>query len=161
MSEGNVPTPSHSGADSGLTRRQFLQTVAVTSAGAVVFTGCQQFQLHEFQSESRLRVAEDMLTGYENWYGTTCTQCGAGCGVIVRVLDGRAKKVEGNPDHPVNLGKSCARGQAAVQGLYHPDRIQGPLRRTGARGTGSFAPISWDDALNELNQHLQGLRSLS
>src|SRR5207302_3993863 len=124
-----APQPSRPVVDGGLTRRQFLQTVALTSAGAVAFTGCTQFLPHEFEAESRLRVAEDVLTGYDNWYGTTCTQCGAGCGLIVRILDGRAKKVEGNPDHPLNLGKSCARGQAAVQGTYHPDRIQGLMRR--------------------------------
>src|SRR5262249_53230414 len=68
------------------------------------------------------------------------------------------KKLEGNPDHPVNRGKLCARGQAGVQEQYHPDRVQGPLRRSGERGSGAFTPISWDEALNELVGRLHALQ---
>jgi len=145
--------------ENGLTRRQFLVASAATAAGAVVFTGCQNVSHTEFQAESRVRVAEDVLTAFENWYATTCTQCGAGCGTIIRIIEGRAKKVEGNPDHPINLGKLCARGQASVQEQYHPDRIQGPLKLAGARGSGSYTPISWDDALGTLVGNLRNLQS--
>ncbi|MSQ23237.1 MAG: twin-arginine translocation signal domain-containing protein [Chloroflexi bacterium] len=140
----------------GLTRRQFLQTAAVSGAGAVVFTGCMAPE-HEFQMESRPLMAEDILTGYENWYATTCRQCSAGCGTIVRIIEGRAKKIEGNPDHPLNLGKLCVRGQATVQEQYHPDRIQGPMRRD--RTTGSFTAISWDQALDEVRTKLGQIRN--
>ncbi len=143
---------------SGFTRRQFLQAAATTSVGAVVFTGCQPAR-HEFLIESRPQLAEDVVNGYENWYATVCRGCSAGCGTIVRVIDGQAKKVEGNPDHPLNLGKLCARGQASVQEQYHPDRIQGPMKRTGERGSGSFVDISWDEALDTLRTRLSQLRS--
>jgi anaerobic selenocysteine-containing dehydrogenase len=62
------------------------------------------------EGESRVLLAEDLLSAYDNWYTTTCRGCGAGCGAVVRVVDGRARKVEGNPDHPLNAGKLCARG---------------------------------------------------
>ena len=75
----------------------------------------------------------------------------------MRVIEGRAKKVEGTPGHPVNQGKLCARGQALVQEQYHPDRIQGPLLRTGPRGSGAYLPISWDDALERLATRLREL----
>lgn len=154
------PQPNHlpesrEGDGTGLTRRQFLQAAAASTAGAVVFTGC--VPQRELLAQSRVRLAEDTLTGFENFYATTCRECGAGCGAIVRVIEGRAKKVEGNPDHPLNLGKLCVRGQAAVQEQYHPDRVQGPLRRTGPRGSGTFIGISWDDALNEVRDRLQQL----
>jgi menaquinone reductase, molybdopterin-binding-like subunit len=71
------------------------------------------------------------------------------------VIDGRARKVEGTPDHPVNQGKLCARGQASVQEQYHPDRVQGPLARAGERG-GGFVPISWDQALAQVVERLRG-----
>ena len=72
---------------------------------------------------------------------------------------GLAKKLEGNPLHPVNRGKLCARGQAGLQVVYHPDRLEGPLKRTGARGSGAFQQISWDDAMKELTSQLSTLRS--
>ncbi|MDT5016920.1 MAG: hypothetical protein QOD39_3080 [Mycobacterium sp.] len=146
-----------SAAPGGLTRRDFLKVVGASTAGAVVFTGCQPAP-RELMSQSRVRLAEDILSSFQSFYATTCQQCSAGCGLVVRVIEGRSKKVEGNPDHPLNLGKVCARGQAAVQEEYHPDRIQGPMRRTGARGSGQFTPISWDEALDQLLDRLRNLR---
>jgi len=70
---------------------------------------------------------------------------------------GLAKKLEGNPEHPISQGKLCARGQAAIQVTYHPDRIIHPLKRTGARGTGPFQEISWDEAMGMLLSQLDGL----
>lgn len=140
-----------------LTRRDFLKVVGASTAGAVVFTGCQP-PPRELMSQSRVRLAEDILSSFQSFYATTCQQCSAGCGIVVRVVEGRSKKIEGNPDHPLNLGKVCARGQAAVQEQYHPDRIQTPMRRTGARFSGEFTPISWDEALDLLVGRLRNLR---
>ncbi len=72
---------------------------------------------------------------------------------------GLAKKLEGNPQHPVNHGKLCARGQAGLQVLYHPDRITHPIKRTGPRGSGEFQQITWDDALKEVAAHLTTLQA--
>jgi anaerobic selenocysteine-containing dehydrogenase len=93
--------------------------------------------------------------------------------MLVRVMDGEAevirngkkglitvglaRKLEGNPDHPISQGKLCARGQAAIHVTYHPDRITHPLKRSGARGTGPFQEISWDEALTMLLAQLDGL----
>ena len=60
---------------------------------------------------------------------------------------GLVKKLEGDPEHPLSQGKLCVRGQAAVQVTYHPDRIAAPMQRSGERGSGQFAEISWDEAL--------------
>src|SRR5207244_1399607 len=104
------------GIHSGLTRRQFLLASGTTAAGAVLWAGCgstppaefgAQFAATEFEAQSRIRVSEDVLSAFENWYATSCQQCDAGCGVIVRIIEGRSKKVEGNPEHPVNRGKLC------------------------------------------------------
>jgi molybdopterin-containing oxidoreductase family iron-sulfur binding subunit len=72
----------------------------------------------------------------------------------VRVREGRAVKVEGNPDHPLNQGRLCARGQAALQGTYNPDRVRGPLARTAA---GTFEPIAWEDALARVAGQIDGV----
>lgn len=157
-----VPRPRgswpHIAHGSGVTRRQFLQAAGASAVGAVVFTGCTQTPAARVQSQSRVRLAEDILSAYENWFATSCRGCDAGCGVIARVIEGRAKKLEGNPDHPLNRGKLCARGQAIVQEQYHPDRLQGPMRRSGERGSGAFEAISWDEALGELTSRLRDLQ---
>jgi anaerobic selenocysteine-containing dehydrogenase len=67
---------------------------------------------------------------------------------LVQIL--AAKKLEGNPNHPINRGALCARGQAAIQVTYHPDRITQPLKRTGNRGDGTYEAITWDAALAEV-----------
>ncbi len=90
---------------------------------------------------------EDYSPGVATWYNTVCNQCSAGCGISVRTREGRAKKIEGNPAHPVNQGRLCARGQAGLNALYNPDRIRAPLKRVGERGDGAFETISWDEAL--------------
>lgn len=71
----------------------------------------------------------------------------------------QAKKLEGNPAHPISRGKICARGQAGVQVLYNPDRIQSPMRRVGPRGSGRFQAISWEEALTTLAEGLQKNRA--
>ncbi|TMF01472.1 MAG: twin-arginine translocation signal domain-containing protein, partial [Chloroflexi bacterium] len=140
-----------------LSRRQFLTATAAAAVGAVAFTGCAP-PTEKMQAQSRLRVAEDTLTAFENFYATACRQCAGGCGMLVRVVEGRAKKAEGNPDHPVNRGKLCARGQAVVQEQYHPDRLTGPMQAVSGRGAGGFAPLAWSDALDTLSARLRDLQ---
>ncbi|MGK7346531.1 MAG: molybdopterin-containing oxidoreductase family protein [Candidatus Nitrospinota bacterium M3_3B_026] len=99
---------------------------------------------------------DEGINPVEGWYfNTACGMCGQGCGVMIRVVEGRAKKVEGNPAHPMNRGGVCAMGQAAVQQVYHPERIQKPLRRKGGKGMNSFEPISWDDAFSILAEKMK------
>ena len=50
---------------------------------------------------------EDEVPGVATWYATVCRECPAGCGMVVRTREGRAVKVEGNPEHPVNRGSLC------------------------------------------------------
>jgi menaquinone reductase, molybdopterin-binding-like subunit len=96
--------------------------------------------------------------GEERSVLTTCRLCRAGCGLRVRVVDGRAVKVEGNPESPVNRGGGCARGQAGVQLLYHPDRVRAPRRRVGPRGENRWQEISWDEAIAGLADELAKAR---
>src|SRR5581483_5434881 len=141
-----------------LTRRQFLLGSAASAAGAVMFASCAPPPTSEYEGQSRVSVSNDVLTAFENMYATGCQQCGAGCGAVVRVVEGRSKKIDGNPDHPVNFGKMCARGLAAVEEQYHPDRIESPLRQTGPRGHGVFSPVSWNDALDVLVTRIGNLQ---
>ena len=101
---------------------------------------------------------EDYSPGVATWYNTVCNQCSAGCGISVRIREGKAKKIEGNPVHPVNQGRLCARGQAGLNALYNPDRIRTPLKIAGPRGSGNFDEISWDEALTTVGSLIGRLK---
>ena len=103
---------------------------------------------------------DDVVPGVAAWYASVCGECPAGCGVRVRTREGRAVKVEGNPEHPVNRGGLCIRGQASLQGLYNPDRIAGPRRRrvtNAAAGQSVLDPVAWDEAQQVLVDRLRAL----
>src|SRR6516225_6971981 len=151
-------------------RRNFLKISAVAGATAAL-EGCgnPDHQLIRFVPE------EDLIPGLATWKPSICTLCPAGCGLLVRVMQGEAevirngrrgllkmglaKKLEGNPAHPINQGKLCPRGQAGLQVTYHPDRVKNPLKRSGPRGSGQFQEISWSEAIGELVAQLVALRS--
>jgi anaerobic selenocysteine-containing dehydrogenase len=149
-------------------RRDFFKISAITGAAAAL-DGCGRPEQHLI----RFIPDEDLVPGVATWKPSVCTLCPAGCGLTVRVMQGDAevvrngklglirmglaKKLEGNPQHPVNHGKLCARGQAGLQVTYNPDRVRHPLKRSGARGSGDFQEISWDDAVKELVSQLSAL----
>jgi anaerobic selenocysteine-containing dehydrogenase len=90
---------------------------------------------------------------------TVCYLCGlCGCGMVVTVQDGKAIKVRGDREHPESRGALCAKGQAALDILYAPDRLKTPLKRTGQRGEGKWTPVSWDEALDLVARQLQRVR---
>ena len=151
-------------------RRDFIKISALSGVMATL-EGCRsaEKQLIRFVPE------EELVPGIATIKPSVCTLCSAGCGLLVRVMQGEAevmrrgqqglikmglaKKLEGNPQHPVNHGKLCARGQAGLQVLYHPDRITHPIKRTGPRGSGEFQQITWDDALKEVAARLATLHA--
>lgn len=134
----------------GMDRRRFLSVLGVTGAGAAVVSGCSTDKIEKLVPY--LVQSEDQVPGIPTWYASTCTECAAGCGLHVKTREGRAIKLEGNPDHPVNAGKLCAQGQSALQGLYNPGRIRGPMAR---QADGTFKEITWDEAVATLSQKLQ------
>ncbi|MFQ5852077.1 MAG: molybdopterin-dependent oxidoreductase [Candidatus Binatia bacterium] len=89
---------------------------------------------------------------------TTCLNCYARCGIFGYVDDGKVVKLGGNPDHPNNRGRMCAKGQAGINLLYDPERILYPLRRVGPRGNNKWRQVSWEEALSEIAGKLKALR---
>ncbi len=136
-------------------RRTFLQLSGMTAA-VNALAGCKS--VNEKIIPYLIPPDEGVTPGVANYYASACRSCPAGCGILVRVSEGRAKKIEGNPLHPVNRGKLCARGQAVLQELYHPDRVKQPMKRSGPRGSGQFTKIAWEEALNLLAGNLKTVR---
>jgi len=149
-------------------RRTFIKLTAITGTSATLAScGNPENNLIRFVPE------EELVPGVAEWKPGVCPMCASGCGLSVRVMEadvettkngqqgvvrmGVAKKLEGNSTHPVNEGGLCARGQAAIQITYHPDRITQPLKRSGTRGDGAFTMISWDQAIGELVSKLDAL----
>ncbi|MBI4608663.1 MAG: molybdopterin-dependent oxidoreductase [Candidatus Rokubacteria bacterium] len=134
----------------GMDRRQFFRVVATTTATAAA-AGCGP-------STERLLPyvvpPENLVPGVASWFATVCRECPAGCGAIARNREGRVVKLDGNPDHPINAGTLCIRGQAALQGLYNPDRIRGPLLRDSS---GTLKPIKWEEVEQLLTEKLAAL----
>ena len=87
-----------------------------------------------------------------------CRGCHGGCAVRVTVAGGRVVRVRPGLGSPFNLGRMCVKGLSAPAMLYHPDRLTVPLRRVGARGSGRFAPVSWDEALGDIAARLDAFR---
>ena len=102
---------------------------------------------------------DDVVPGIPTWYASVCGECPTGCGVLVKTREGRAIKVEGNPEHPVNRGGLCVRGQSSLQGLYDPDRYREPLRRREGEGRDGLAPAGWGDLETEVAERIAALRA--
>ncbi|QCQ20785.1 molybdopterin-containing oxidoreductase family protein [Desulfoglaeba alkanexedens] len=144
-----------------LGRRAFLQFAAGAVGGTLL-------------TPIPWKLADDSAIWTQNWSwrpspepgdltekATVCRLCDGGCGIRVRLVNGRrAVYIKGNPKHPVNRGGLCPLGAAGLQLLYAPYRVQQPLKQTASRGDlGGFQPISWDDAMKELSTRLGALRS--
>lgn len=98
------------------------------------------------------------LDSTERVVPSVCLQCPGGCGIQVRTVNGRAVKIEGNPLYPSNAGTTCPKGQTGLQFLYDPDRIKGPLKRAGARGSDKWVNISWEEATGLVVSRLKEIR---
>ena len=145
-------------------RRNFFKLVG-TASGSALSGACGK---EAEQIIPLLVPEEEIVPGVEAWRPSVCGECGAGCRTLARVMaaereinqEGQRvrqqiaaiKKLEGNPSDPVSGGRLCARGHASLQSIYNPDRIRGPLKRVGARGSGEFAPVTWDAAVEEVSE---------
>ena len=135
-----------------VSRRDFLKILGIGGA-ATTMAGCGAQP-----PESLIPYVvppEEIVPGEATWYATVCRECPAGCGMLAKTMEGRAIKVEGNPDHPVNRGRLCARGQASLQGLYNPDRIRQPVRKGP---DGNWNPITWEEAEKYIATQLRELK---
>jgi hypothetical protein len=134
-------------------RRRFLKSIGIISGGTLV--SCDVMAPRE-KLAAYLTPPVEMIPGKAAFYATICRACPAGCGILVKTREGRPIKLEGNPAHPINRGRLCARGQAFVQDLYSPQRIEKPLVREG----GAKKETEWRSALTVVSKTLSQSRSV-
>lgn len=96
--------------------------------------------------------------GKDGIFKSTCGMCHGGCGVLVTVSGGKAVKIEGDPDSPLNKGALCPKGMASLEHLYNTKRLRTPLQRIGERGEGRWKKISWGAALGLVAEKLEGTK---
>ncbi|MBL7163667.1 MAG: molybdopterin-dependent oxidoreductase [Anaerolineales bacterium] len=145
------------GTQKPLSRRQFLKLSASVAGSAAVISGARSLftgLTAEASTGGTLQTAVE-----EKIIPTVCLLCPSGCGMLARVADGNLVKLEGSPMHPVNLGALCPKGQAAPELLYNPDRLTGPMRRTGERGANQWESITWEEAIQIVAAKLNDLRA--
>ena len=143
----------------GITRRNFIAGIVGGVAGLHI-------------TPIPWKLTDDIAIWTQNWpwvplppvgefihKTSVCTLCPGGCGIEVRMVDERAVKIEGRTDYPVNPGGLCPVGMGGLQLLYNESiRFTGPMKRIGPRGSGEFAPVSWNEALGILAKRISGLR---
>jgi len=83
--------------------------------------------------------------------------CPDTCALLTTVLDGRAVRVQGNPDHPPTDGVLCTKVSRYTERTYHAERLLQPLRRVGPKGAGRFEPVSWNEALDDIAAQLNAI----
>ncbi|HBE45398.1 MAG TPA: molybdopterin oxidoreductase [Deltaproteobacteria bacterium] len=86
---------------------------------------------------------------------TACALCYHSCGMEVAVENGRVVGVTGQKSHPLNQGRLCPKGEAAIEHLYHSERLKYPLKKVNGRWT----RIPWEQAFYEISEKLMELKS--
>lgn len=145
-----------------ITRRTFLQASGVTG---LALLAAHFFRLPVTGGKSRSSPPPPLNQGIvsEKWVNTSCLNCPARCGISVRLVNGNAVRIAGNPQSLVSEGEICPRAHVGLQVLYDMERITQPLRRTnpnkGRDQNPRWVPLSWEEALGELTARLNTLRA--
>ncbi len=153
----------------GTSRREFLKKSAIASCGALVASRLDFAHGLLARAEAGELTEAELyeLMRPENQLFTACLNCNTGCGIKVKVLDGVAVKIDGNPYNPYTLtphlpmtaglataakldSAICPKGQAGHQGAYDPYRIRKVLKRAGKRGEGRWVSVPFDQAVDEI-----------
>ncbi len=129
-------------------RRDFLKLGGAAAIFSMIACGSRP----EEKIVPYVHQQEEIILGRPNYYASTCGECPAACGVVIKTREGKPIKMEGNPDHPLNQGKLCARGQASLLNLYDPGRLHNPVK-LGEDGTQT--QITFDEADAEIIELLK------
>ena len=87
--------------------------------------------------------------------------CPDTCATLVTVENGRATRIQGDPEHPITQGFLCTKVNRYLERTYHADRVLTPLKRVGAKGAGEFVESTWDEALDAIAARLNAIAKSS
>ncbi len=152
-------TTEKSSKHNSISRRDFLKLSATVGSVAAIsdFTLGGPIKTLVEGAKPQATVQDDV------WVQTSCDVCDQRCGLLIHRLNGVVVKVEGDPRHPLNKGKTCARPQGYPMYVYNPYRIKAPLKRTNPqKGLGvdpKWVEISWDEALSTIADKLKTIRA--
>jgi len=159
------------------TRRSFLKWTSALAGAAVASGLLWDNKLGLFREAS----AQEKNLKDGEWIYSNCNMCGGQSGIKVKVVNGRAVKIEGiaNPNNIANIstnyekalseltplyndkdavGRLCPKGNAGLRNLYDPDRLKTPMVKVGERGSGKWKAISWDEAVKQVSENLQKIK---
>ena len=167
MRETNSPTNDL--INKKISRRKFLKLSGGAGAGALLGTALAERigLVNNAMASGDVKGVDYVLNKPENIINSVCLQCNTGCPIKVKLLDGLAVKIDGNPYSPWTMwphipsktsiqdaaaidGHICPKGQSGIQTLYDPYRIRRVLKRAGKRGENKWTSISLDQAVNEI-----------
>ena len=151
-SNGNSPELVQLGSSRlprGVSRRTFIEMIGF-SAAAFAFSSCRA---PEEKIVPYVKQPVEFTPGVANWFASACGGCSGGCGVLVKVRDGRPIKLEGNPEHPVTGGGLCAVAHAMVFDLYDSDRLRQPMIGSN--------PSTWEEVDRRIIDSLATIRTTS
>jgi len=104
-----------------------------------------------------LASSRDTLAGAALVHAACPHDCPDTCAIRVTVQGGRVVKLQGDPDHPPTHGALCTKVSRYMERIEHPDRVLTPLKRIGPKGRGEFAPVGWDEALDDIAARLRAI----
>lgn len=107
-----------------------------------------------YKTDWQWQEGEYTVTRTNMW---TAPGCHNGCSVLYYTKDGKVEKIEGDPLSPYNQGRLCMRCLDVVETFYHPDRLKYPLRRVGERGENKWERITWDEAYDDIVEHVKAI----
>ena len=159
------------------TRRSFLKWSSALAGVAIASGLLWDDKLGLFREAS----AQEKSLKEGEWINSNCNMCGGQSGIKVKVVNGRAVKIEGiaNPNNIANIstnyekvinevgamyndkdaaGRLCSKGNSGLRSLYDPDRLKTPMVRVGKRGSGKWKAISWDEAVTQVAENLQKIK---
>ncbi len=133
-----------------MTRRTFAKLAGMVAAVATVGVAAES----NLQPTEKAYAEEEVIKQV-----TQCRSCPRACGVIAHIKNGRVIKLEGDPNDIFSKGGMCAKGQSAIQALYHPNRTKYPMKRVGERGVdNTWERISWDEAIDMIAKAMADMR---
>jgi molybdopterin-containing oxidoreductase family iron-sulfur binding subunit len=129
-----------------MSRRTFIELIGF-SAASLALSGCRP---PTQKIIPYVKQPVELTPGVANWYASVCGGCSDGCGVLVKVRDGRPIKLEGNPEHPLSKGGLCALAHGLVFALYDGERLRQPVIGTN--------PSSWSEVDAQISEKLAAVK---